>query len=80
MAKVAHSSEVDETTSPFLDAMNALRLTADVIKKHLVLSVEEPAVVPMFNLKEVAMHDGPNDCWIIVYDHVFDITKFLDVS
>ncbi|KAL1491183.1 hypothetical protein ABEB36_011821 [Hypothenemus hampei] len=29
-------------------------------------------------LKEVSWHDTRNDCWIIVYDRVYDITDFLN--
>lgn len=29
-------------------------------------------------LDEVSWHDTPGDCWIIVYDRVYDITDFLD--
>lgn len=29
-------------------------------------------------LKEVAEHDSYGDCWIILYDRVYDVTKFLN--
>ncbi|XP_077295737.1 cytochrome b5-like [Arctopsyche grandis] len=31
----------------------------------------------VINLEEVTWHDNANDCWIIIYDRVYDITKFL---
>lgn len=37
-------------------------------------SVEDKTIT----LDEVAWHDTPGDCWIIVYDRVYDITDFLD--
>ncbi|XP_011168160.3 cytochrome b5 [Solenopsis invicta] len=29
------------------------------------------------NLAEVAWHDRPDDCWLVIYDYVYDCTKFL---
>lgn len=33
---------------------------------------------PIISLKEVAEHDSYDDCWIILYDRVYDITNFLN--
>lgn len=32
----------------------------------------------VITLSEVAYHDTPKDCWIVIYDRVYDITHFLD--
>lgn len=32
-----------------------------------------------YSLKEVACHDSWDDCWVIIYDRVYDITKFLEL-
>lgn len=29
-------------------------------------------------LAEVSQHDTPRDCWVVIYDRVFDISDFLD--
>lgn len=29
-------------------------------------------------LEEISWHDNPSDCWIVIYDRVYDITDFLD--
>ncbi|KAJ0182004.1 hypothetical protein K1T71_002726 [Dendrolimus kikuchii] len=29
-------------------------------------------------LAEVSMHDTPDDCWVVIYDRVYDISSFLD--
>lgn len=29
-------------------------------------------------LAEVACHDTYNDCWVVIYDRVYDITNFFD--
>ncbi|CAG9771826.1 unnamed protein product [Ceutorhynchus assimilis] len=30
------------------------------------------------SLQEVEWHDSPKDCWIVIYDRVYDVTDFLD--
>ena len=44
----------------------------------------EPAVrarpapaLPAFTLDEVADHCWPEDCWLVLYDRVYDVTRFL---
>lgn len=32
----------------------------------------------IITLAEVAFHDTPNDCWVVIYDRVYDISDFLD--
>lgn len=32
----------------------------------------------IITLSEVARHDSPQDCWVVVYDRVYDITTFFD--
>jgi len=31
----------------------------------------------MFTKEQVAQHNKPDDCWIIVHNKVYDVTKFL---
>lgn len=31
------------------------------------------------SLKEVAEHDTIEDCWVVIYDRVYDITNFFDL-
>lgn len=31
------------------------------------------------SLSEVAEHDTIEDCWIVIYDRVYDITNFFDL-
>lgn len=41
---------------------------------------KDPLVVaelPEITLEEVSFHDQINDCWIVLYDRVYDVTKFL---
>lgn len=32
----------------------------------------------IINLNEVSHHDTANDCWIVLFDRVYDVTAFLD--
>lgn len=32
----------------------------------------------LISLSEVALHDQIDDCWIVIYDRVYDITSFFD--
>ena len=34
--------------------------------------------LPQFTLAEVSEHWMPNDCWIVVFDRVYDVTDFVD--
>ncbi|XP_014479439.1 PREDICTED: cytochrome b5 isoform X2 [Dinoponera quadriceps] len=33
--------------------------------------------LPTIDLDEVAWHDTPDDCWLVIYDYVYDCTEFL---
>lgn len=33
--------------------------------------------LPEITLKEVAHHDAMGDCWVVIYDRVYDVTDFL---
>ncbi|XP_018049190.1 PREDICTED: cytochrome b5-like isoform X2 [Atta colombica] len=32
----------------------------------------------IINLAEVAWHDTPDNCWLVIYDYVYDCTEFLN--
>ncbi|KAL5108211.1 Cytochrome b5 [Taenia crassiceps] len=34
--------------------------------------------VPTFSLEEIKKHKSENDCWIVIHDKVYDVSKFLD--
>lgn len=61
--------------------------TAAVVRKKS--SVSGPALrktstivpsIPLreFTLAEVSEHWSPDDCWVVVFDRVYDITNFID--
>ncbi|KAH8409460.1 hypothetical protein KR222_005907 [Zaprionus bogoriensis] len=37
----------------------------------------ELKAVPEITLEQVAQHDSFDDCWIVIYDRVYDVTSFL---
>lgn len=59
----------------------ALRLLRWSKSKTLVNSDEtilnQEKCRPIILLKEVADHDSYDDCWIVLYDRVYDVTNFL---
>lgn len=40
---------------------------------------DEPSVQPLpeYTLSQVAEHISPSDCWIVIYDKVYDVSTFL---
>lgn len=61
---------------------NALR-TLRWSKSKIVVNNDETILNeekcrPVISLKDVADHDSYDDCWIVLYDRVYDVTKFLN--
>lgn len=38
----------------------------------------EKVLRPIISLREVLEHDNYDDCWIVLYDRVYDVTQFLN--
>ncbi|XP_017860398.1 PREDICTED: cytochrome b5 [Drosophila arizonae] len=53
------------------DASDAMLVEKAKAKIDLQLAV------PEITLEEVAHHDSFDDCWIVIYDRVYDVTHFL---
>lgn len=34
--------------------------------------------LPTYTWEEIAKHDKDDDCWVVLYDKVLDVSKFLD--
>lgn len=44
-------------------------------------AIEETPKDPLgkiITLEEVSWHDNYDDCWVVIYDRVYDITDFFD--
>lgn len=73
-----------------VESKGALETAADFISstlRTLIFSPSTPSVghptendskLNEISLSEVAEHDLIEDCWIIIYDRVYDITNFFD--
>jgi cytochrome b5 len=35
--------------------------------------------LPEYSLTEVAAHATPGDCWLVIYDRVYDVSEFADM-
>ncbi|XP_058814851.1 uncharacterized protein LOC131678634 [Topomyia yanbarensis] len=66
----------DQQSANFLQlAMTALRLTSTPSSdRNSALRFRK-----QITLDEVSYHDTPNDCWIVLFDRVYDITGFLEL-
>ncbi|XP_026757251.1 uncharacterized protein LOC113516944 [Galleria mellonella] len=62
--------------------MAALRLvnpwTIDTKWTHKIEPGTPEAKDRIITLAEVSCHDTPQDCWVVIYDRVYDITTFLE--
>lgn len=67
-----------QSTSILQLAMTALRLTTPPSSDRNNNSTHPSLRLrPQITLDEVAYHDTFDDCWIVLYDRVYNITKFL---
>lgn len=60
---------------------NLQKITNDLVFSSVVLTgaADSNLLLPEISLLEVAKHDVASDCWIIIYDRVYDVTRFLQV-
>jgi cytochrome b involved in lipid metabolism len=79
-----------EVLNSEMDAKEALVVAANFITssiRTLIFSPKTPVVehaisnddkLNQISLSDVALHDTPDDCWIVIYDRVYDVTNFFD--
>lgn len=79
-------ADPQQNTSFLQLAMTALRLTtsaaANVTKNSSISDRNNNNTVrhrKQYTLDEVSYHDTFGDCWIVLYDRVYDISNFLKV-
>jgi len=48
------------------------------VKEKLSSTEAAPTATRLFSRKEVAEHNNSNDIWLIMDDHVYDVTKFIN--
>lgn len=74
-------STIETSDSDFLSlTMAALHIVNPWAKKWIEKTAtnENEPKTRIITLSEVSCHDSPKDCWVIIYDRVYDITNFLD--
>lgn len=52
-------------------------VSQETVTATVVAAAEEKSVEPEITLREVGRHDSLADCWVVIYDRVYDITKFV---
>lgn len=60
------------------DCNNSSDLITEPVHPKIEESSEEKSL-PTFTLSEVSNHCTHDDCWIVVRDHVYDVTEFLQL-
>jgi hypothetical protein len=68
--KLESSESANESTSFFTSTIRTL------FKKQET-EIEYNNSLKQFTLEEVKHHDTWNDCWVVIYDRIYDITQFL---
>ena len=67
------SQTVDNKSSSLLGA-NVERRPSRKSASGIEVSDED---LPIYSLKEISFHDMPEDCWMTIYDRVYDLTSFI---
>lgn len=79
----SNSSIVKGQVEHLVTALRTLRWSKSktLISNHndeMTMVLNSEKCRPIITLKEVAEHDSYDDCWIVLYDRVYDVTKFLN--
>lgn len=77
MALAVLKTEKLESSEPKNESSNFLTNAIRNIFKRQEKEIEYNDSLQQISLDEVAKHDCYDDCWIIIYDRVYDITEFL---
>lgn len=59
-------------------ALRTLRLKKSTPISQNVTVLDEEKCRRIYTLSEVAEHDTYNDCWIVIYDRVYNVTEFIE--
>ncbi|XP_043288361.1 cytochrome b5-like [Venturia canescens] len=72
-----HSLAVSETPSMSREQRGSW--TAEISQNSMdLMKARNSGSLDIISLDELAWHDSIDDCWIAVYDYVYDCTEFLD--
>lgn len=59
-------------------ALRTLRLNKSSPTKDSEMVLHQEKCRRIYTLSEVADHDSYNDCWLVLYDRVYNVTEFLN--
>lgn len=79
-ATVNRKMEVDAGSESIVTmALRTLRLNKSTPfqQKESETVLNEEKCRRIYSLSEVAVHDNYNDCWIVLYDRVYNVTQFI---
>lgn len=55
------------------------KLTTDLVISQVTVNHNEfQEILPEISLMEVSTHDCISDCWVVIYDRVYNVTKFME--
>lgn len=52
-------------------------MAARTATQTVVKTATDSPITPVFSLKDVAAHNTPSDCWVIVHGLVYDVSEFV---
>ena len=58
-------------------ASSTIKLAASILHQATSSSARINLNLPEYSLDQVSWHDQDDDCWIVLYDYVYDVTKFI---
>ncbi|TMW47405.1 hypothetical protein DOY81_007517 [Sarcophaga bullata] len=69
-------------TTSITSLLQALRIVSPASQQQkqqppLKVLTAQKASLPVIPLEAVAKHDDYSDCWVVIYDRVYDVTSFL---
>lgn len=70
-------------TTSITSLLQALRIVPNAAEKQkaqqppLKVLNSQKKSLPEISLDAVSQHDDFNDCWVVIYDRVYDVTNFL---
>lgn len=78
MALVVLTTEkIESAESSTNETANFFTSTIRSLFKKQECEIEYNNSLKQISLEEVRHHDSWDDCWVIIYDRVYDITQFL---
>lgn len=59
-------------------ASSTIRLAASALRlQQQQEAIASYAHLPEYTLEQVSWHDRPDDCWIVLHDKVYNVTKLI---